>query len=42
MACSEKPWIASRKGLKSWEPGNVIISDDLMYGYCAELNEDED
>lgn len=42
MACREKPWIASRKGLKSWEPGTTIISDDLMYSFCAEMNEEED
>lgn len=42
MACSEKPWIASRKGLKSWEPGNAIISDDLMYKFCSEMSEEDD
>lgn len=42
MACHEKPWIASRKGLKSWEPGHTIISDDLIYSFCAEMNEEED
>lgn len=41
MTHHEYPWIASRRGLKSYDPGNVIISDNLMYNYCAEMSNDE-
>lgn len=35
MICHEEHWITSRNGLRFFDPGHEIMSDQLMFEYCA-------
>ena len=40
MTHKEEPWLESRKGLKTYEPGDTPLDDNTMYNFCAIMSND--